>query len=56
MAKKMEKDRKPAEDKLADEELEQAAGGQIEIVQDGPVKAAGIRPNPNDGFRGGHFA
>jgi hypothetical protein len=32
----------PAEEKLAEEELEQAAGGQIELVQDGPIKAAGI--------------
>lgn len=57
MPKVSEKDlRKPAEEELTDDELEQAAGGQIELVQDGPVKAAGIKPNPNDGFRGGHLA
>lgn len=56
MAKEIKEGRKPAEEKLTDDELEQAAGGQIEIVQDGPVKAAGIRPNPSDGFRGSHQA
>jgi hypothetical protein len=57
MPKEKEKDLcTDADAKLSDAELEQAAGGQVELVQDEPVNAVGACPMPKDTLRGDHMA